>query len=173
VNAGLQGRAKSAGSLCRAAFACVLALWYGMALALDPGARFHDYVLDNWNIESGLPQISVISITQDGTGYMWIGTQNGIARFDTVGLLDASFDPGVGFDDTVYNVILQPDNAILVGGIFTSYNQTRRLGIARLYTDGALDTTFMDSSYNQFAGLPSSYFNQDVEPLPTAERPDF
>ena len=55
-----------------------------MVLALDPGARFHDHVLDNWNIESGLPQISVISITQDGTGYMWIGTQNGIARFDGV-----------------------------------------------------------------------------------------
>jgi diguanylate cyclase (GGDEF)-like protein len=59
-------------------------LWSAGALALDPGARFHDYVLDNWNIESGLPQISVLSITQDGTGYMWIGTQNGIARFDGV-----------------------------------------------------------------------------------------
>ncbi|MDR3385518.1 MAG: diguanylate cyclase [Rudaea sp.] len=59
-------------------------LWSAGAAALDPGARFHDYVLDNWNIESGLPQISVLSITQDGIGYMWIGTQNGIARFDGV-----------------------------------------------------------------------------------------
>ena len=59
-------------------------MWSAGAAALDPGARFHDYVLDNWNIESGLPQISVISITQDGPGYMWIGTQNGIARFDGV-----------------------------------------------------------------------------------------
>lgn len=54
------------------------------AVALDPAARFHDYVVDNWNIESGLPQISVLSITQDGTGYIWIGTQNGVARFDGV-----------------------------------------------------------------------------------------
>ena len=40
------------------------------AYALDPHARFHDYVRDNWNIESGLPQISVLSITQDATGYL-------------------------------------------------------------------------------------------------------
>jgi diguanylate cyclase (GGDEF)-like protein len=81
----LQGKAHARWR--RAAVRCVLLL-LGLsstsALALDPAARFHDYVLDNWNIESGLPQISVLSITQDGTGYIWIGTQNGIARFDGV-----------------------------------------------------------------------------------------
>jgi len=65
-------------------FLLLAALCGTPAQALDPGARFHDYVLDSWNIESGLPQISVISITQDGTGYMWIATQNGITRFDGV-----------------------------------------------------------------------------------------
>jgi len=54
------------------------------ALALDPRERFHDYVRDNWSSENGLPQVSALSITQDGTGYIWIGTQNGIARFDGV-----------------------------------------------------------------------------------------
>jgi diguanylate cyclase (GGDEF)-like protein len=54
------------------------------AFALDPQARFADYVRDNWNIESGLPQISALSITQDGTGYIWVGTQSAIARFDGV-----------------------------------------------------------------------------------------
>jgi len=53
-------------------------------LALDPHERFHDYVRDNWSSENGLPQVSVLTITQDGTGYLWIGTQNGIARFDGV-----------------------------------------------------------------------------------------
>ena len=78
-------------------------LWAGAAPALDPGARFHDYVLDNWNIESGLPQISVISITQDGTGYMWIGTQNAIARFD--GVRFTVFDrQATGVDTTMATV---------------------------------------------------------------------
>jgi len=54
------------------------------AWALNPGERFHDYVRDNWSSENGLPQVSVLTITQDGTGYIWIGTQNAIARFDGV-----------------------------------------------------------------------------------------
>jgi uncharacterized delta-60 repeat protein/uncharacterized repeat protein (TIGR01451 family) len=91
-------------------------------------------------------------------------SRNGIVRFSPNGLLDASFDPSLGFDDTVYTVTLQQDGNILAGGIFTSYNETRRLGIARIFPNGVLDTSFMDSAYNQFAGLPSSYYSQDAEP---------
>jgi diguanylate cyclase (GGDEF)-like protein len=54
------------------------------ALALDTNERFHDYVRENWSSENGLPQVSALTITQDGTGYIWVGTQNAIARFDGV-----------------------------------------------------------------------------------------
>jgi diguanylate cyclase (GGDEF)-like protein len=50
--------------------------------AHDPRRRFADHVVDRWGLEEGLPQISVTSITQDTSGYLWVGTQNGIARFD-------------------------------------------------------------------------------------------
>ena len=33
-------------------------------------------------IEEGLPQESVITILQDRTGFMWLGTQAGLVRFD-------------------------------------------------------------------------------------------
>ncbi len=52
--------------------------------ALDPNKAFHQYVLDAWSIEQGLPQITVHAITQDHEGYLWIGTQAGLARFDGV-----------------------------------------------------------------------------------------
>lgn len=52
--------------------------------AHDPGRRFADHVVDHWGLQEGLPQISVTSITQDDAGYLWVGTQNGIARFDGV-----------------------------------------------------------------------------------------
>ncbi len=84
-------------------------VWSAAACALDSGARFHDYVLDNWNIESGLPQISVLSITQDGTGYMWIGTQNGIARFD--GVRFVTYDrQASGVDTTMATVAFTDHN---------------------------------------------------------------
>ncbi len=57
-------------------------LWIRPALALNPKLTFNDYVLGNWSTEQGLPQISILSITQDRDGFLWTGTQNGIARFD-------------------------------------------------------------------------------------------
>lgn len=52
------------------------------AFALSPGATFAEYAQERWTVEDGLPQISVTAITQDAQGYLWLGTQNGIARFD-------------------------------------------------------------------------------------------
>ncbi|WP_141728830.1 ligand-binding sensor domain-containing diguanylate cyclase [Rheinheimera salexigens] len=43
-----------------------------------------DYLYRYWSVEAGLPQISVTSIAQDTQGYVWVGTQNGLARFDGV-----------------------------------------------------------------------------------------
>ena len=61
---------------------CLLAC--GPALALDPVKPFPQYVANNWSIQDGLPQISVLSIAQDREGYIWVGTQDGMARFDGV-----------------------------------------------------------------------------------------
>ncbi len=65
-----------------AAAACVLAS--AAALALDPGKAFEHYVSNSWSIQDGLPQISAMAIAQDRTGYIWVGTQSGLARFDGV-----------------------------------------------------------------------------------------
>ena len=65
-----------------------------------------------------------------------------IARLNTDGTLDTSFNPGTGFDFTVEEIIVQADGRILVGGNFTTYNGTPRAAIARLNADGSLDTSF-------------------------------
>ncbi len=38
--------------------------------------------VDSWNIEKGLPNNSVTAIAQTQDGFLWIGTDNGLARFD-------------------------------------------------------------------------------------------
>jgi diguanylate cyclase (GGDEF)-like protein len=53
-----------------------------VANALSPAKNFQDYASDTWSIEEGLPQITVLAINQDHTGYIWLGTQDGVARFD-------------------------------------------------------------------------------------------
>ena len=53
-----------------------------VAAALDTDKPFDDYVVDSWDVKQGLPQISVLAVTQDADGYLWFGTQAGLARFD-------------------------------------------------------------------------------------------
>jgi ligand-binding sensor domain-containing protein len=54
------------------------------ALALDPGKSLTQYVHTAWRTEDGLPQSAVTKILETSDGYLWVGTQGGIARFDGV-----------------------------------------------------------------------------------------
>ncbi|WP_187264548.1 T9SS type A sorting domain-containing protein [Pontibacter beigongshangensis] len=58
-----------------------------------------------------------------------------ITRLNADGTLDASFNPGTGFNSEVRSVVLQPDGKIVAGGWFTTYNQIPRTRIARLFGD--------------------------------------
>ena len=40
------------------------------------------YTVDKWETDKGLPQNSVIAMTQTRDGYLWLGTLRGLARFD-------------------------------------------------------------------------------------------
>ncbi len=52
--------------------------------ALDRRKAATQYIHDVWTANDGLPQDAITSIVQDGDGYIWIGTQEGLARFDGV-----------------------------------------------------------------------------------------
>jgi uncharacterized delta-60 repeat protein len=67
---------------------------------------------------------------------------NGIARLNTDGSLDTTFNPGTGFNGRIFSMAIQPDGKIIVGGDFTSFNGTARNRIARLNSDGSIDTSF-------------------------------
>ncbi|HTE89095.1 MAG TPA: two-component regulator propeller domain-containing protein, partial [Terriglobales bacterium] len=62
----------------------MLAIWVDSALALDPTKAITQYHLDIWTEREGLPQGSVQAITQTHDGYLWIGTRDGLSRFDGV-----------------------------------------------------------------------------------------
>jgi uncharacterized repeat protein (TIGR01451 family)/uncharacterized delta-60 repeat protein len=90
-------------------------------------------------------------------------SRSGVALIANNGALDTAFVPGSGADGVVYSVVLQPTNGnVLVGGQFRNFNTSRRLGVARLLTNGWVDTSFMDTSYNQYAGLINKAYNDPV-----------
>lgn len=86
----------------------------------------------------------------------------GVAQLQINGALDTTFTPGTGADGPVYCLALQPDGDILVAGQFRNFNTSRRLSIARLLPQGWVDTSFMDTAYNQYAGLINKYYNDPV-----------
>jgi len=54
------------------------------AAALDPTRRITDYQIDHWGPADGVPQASVQELAQGEDGYLWLATQEGVARFDGV-----------------------------------------------------------------------------------------
>lgn len=81
-------------------------------------------------------------------------SSNGIARLNTDGSLDTGFSVGTGFNATsLWTIKIQTDNKILVGGRFTTYNGTTKNNIARLNTDGSLDTGFTGSADNSVGAI--------------------
>jgi signal transduction histidine kinase/ligand-binding sensor domain-containing protein len=70
----------------RFAAALIFAAWAAQAAT---GAG--DYLIDVWTGENGLPNSSVTAIAQTPDGYLWVGTYNGLARFD--GVRFVRFDP--------------------------------------------------------------------------------
>ncbi|HUB17198.1 MAG TPA: two-component regulator propeller domain-containing protein, partial [Acidobacteriaceae bacterium] len=74
---------RSAIRLAACAFAVAAAL-PPPARALDPAHRITQYIQASWTSETGLPQNSVHAIAQTTDGYLWLGTEEGLARFDGI-----------------------------------------------------------------------------------------
>ena len=88
------------------------ALWIvlllpGRADALDPSRAVTQYDTEVWFAKDGLPQNSVYAIAQTPDGYLWFGTEEGLARFD--GVQFTTFDPKNGSLVHRYVVALAPD----------------------------------------------------------------
>src|SRR5882672_8478845 len=55
------------------------------------------FAINVWETDDGLPQNSVISMTQTRDGYLWLGTLNGLVRFDGIRftVFDENNTPGL------------------------------------------------------------------------------
>jgi uncharacterized delta-60 repeat protein len=65
-----------------------------------------------------------------------------IARINTNGTRDATFNVGTGLNSVAYDMKVQPDGKIIVGGNFSIYSGSTNNGIVRINTNGTKDTTF-------------------------------
>lgn len=67
---------------------CCILLLFGLSAlhlySLDPGIHLNQYLVDEWNQDRGLPSDTVRTIAQTADGYLWFGTNSGLARYDGI-----------------------------------------------------------------------------------------
>ena len=67
----------------------------GAAQALEPNRAVTEYIRDRWDSQKGFPGGPVYAIAQTSDGYLWLGTEKGLVRFDGFDfrLLDHAISP--------------------------------------------------------------------------------
>ncbi|MGO8838583.1 MAG: two-component regulator propeller domain-containing protein [Limisphaerales bacterium] len=88
----------------------------GFPLSAATNSSVSDYLIDVWESEQGLPQDSVTSIVQTRDGYLWLGTYNGLVRFDGVRfkIFDASNSPKFG-DNRITSLYEDAHDTLWIG----------------------------------------------------------
>jgi ligand-binding sensor domain-containing protein/AraC-like DNA-binding protein len=117
--------------------------------ALDPHTAPNKYILHKWTTRDGLPQNTIYSIVQDRKGYLWLGTDRGIVRFD--GLNFSTFNTGnvpAITNNSIISLLLSKDESLWMG--------TYGGGLTR-YKNGIF------KNYSQKDGLPNHFINAIVE----------
>lgn len=67
---------------------------------------------------------------------------NRLARLNSDGTIDSSFNVGIGASEQINSIAIQPDNKILIGGSFLTYNGISSTGLARINSNGDFDNSF-------------------------------
>ena len=72
-----------------------------------------------------------------------------LVKIDSLGKQDTSFHSGSGPNGAINDLLTDFDHAIYLGGTFMQYNDTARSGLAKLHSNGVLDSSFnIGSGFN-------------------------
>src|SRR5580704_6892030 len=113
----------------------------GTLLALDPSRTLTQYVHRIWTTQQGLPPGTIYDILQTHDGFLWLGTQTGLVRFDGVRFTDAkTFYPDLPENLWIRSGFEDPHGALWVG--------TNDAGVYRLLSGET-------KHYSTKEGLPS------------------
>jgi ligand-binding sensor domain-containing protein len=110
------------------------------------------YVHRSWQTEDGLPQNAVSSIVQSDDGYIWLGTRDGLARFDGARftVFNSSNTPAFR-NNTVVSVRKGNNGTLWIGtenGLIRFANNT----FVRFDFDAGLSSNYVHSAFEEPSG---------------------
>src|SRR5580704_14380710 len=105
-------------SLRRSLLFCSLLLLFALntVWAVDPNIRISQYGHTSWRTRDGAFNGSAAVIAQTTDGYLWIGTNTGLVRFD--GVRFASWNPPSGsrlLDSRIFSLLGAHDGSLWIG----------------------------------------------------------
>jgi ligand-binding sensor domain-containing protein/serine phosphatase RsbU (regulator of sigma subunit) len=62
----------------------IISGWHSALMSLDPQKAITQYKLDIWRMERGFEQNGIHALLQTRDGYIWLGTLDGLVRFDGI-----------------------------------------------------------------------------------------
>jgi ligand-binding sensor domain-containing protein len=84
--------------------------------ALEPTTPLANYSRQAWGMENGLPQNTVQALAQTKNGFIWLGTEAGLVRFDgnSFAVFDKNSSPALPGND-VRCLLETKDGALWIG----------------------------------------------------------
>jgi signal transduction histidine kinase/ligand-binding sensor domain-containing protein len=86
----------------------------GFSHALDPNRAPAHYIREQWRIEREFPGGIVHAISQTPDGYLWIGTDTGLIRFDGFNFQAAQLSPLAPANTPVLGLTTDNDGSLLI-----------------------------------------------------------
>ena len=96
--------------------ACLLLACCTSAFALNPELDVSQYSHTSWKIRDGLPKGEITAITQTPDGYIWLGTEFGLFRFD--GIRHVQWRPPANQElpsQWIFNLLVSRDGTLWIG----------------------------------------------------------
>ncbi|HEV2178619.1 MAG TPA: two-component regulator propeller domain-containing protein [Terriglobia bacterium] len=121
--------------------------------ALDPVRAITQYVHDVWQTDAGLPQNSVLTIAQTVDGYLWLGTEEGLVRFDGArfSVFDKSNTPTLK-SNVIMALLAGRDGSLWIGTSGGGLNRLKNGQFALYTTQQGLSNDSVLSLYEDRAG---------------------
>lgn len=124
----------------------MLCLWSAGCMALNPALDASQYAHTAWKNRDGFSRSMITAVAQTRDGYLWLGTQSGLLRFDGVRNVEWQPPPGTSIpDDHIRALLVGRDGTLWIGteqgvaswraGTLTTYPQLNAKFVTGLVED--------------------------------------